>query len=247
MSRHDQLWENYENALFALLMDEVAVTQGKEAIRENARLSLDESAQVPNEVTRRCLEAISQQFRKQKIRAVGRGTWAIIKKIPVLVMLCTFMFVGAFAASPEFRSNTVKFVMNLYPNEIAFGFETGSRNTNHLQPGKMPLEIGWVPTGFELQSEHIDPIQAYYYYTSPDGSFADITLWLTSDISGSVDTENASVENIEINGMQMILVAKQDEYQLIWADETRGYFLVVWTYGLDRDSLIKLGEGISIY
>lgn len=246
MTRREQLLENYEDALFALLMDEVAVTQGREEILENARLAQDESARVPEEADRRCLAAIARQFRSKRVKAVGRGTWAVMKKVPVLVMLATFLFATAFAASPEFRSTTLKAVMDLYPNELSVGFATPGGDTSHLNPAQMPLEVGWIPDGFVLQDEHIDPMAEYKTYYDSNGNFIDITLWLTDNAGVSVDTEDAAVEDITINGMDMKMITKPNEHHLVWVDTERAYILTILSYGTSREDIIKVAEKLTI-
>lgn len=52
VTKREQLRESYEEALFALLMDEVAVAQGKEALEENERLKRNPDAAVPEQVTK---------------------------------------------------------------------------------------------------------------------------------------------------------------------------------------------------
>ena len=47
MTKREQLIEQYEDALFALLMDSVAEEEGKKAIELNERLKADPEAEVP--------------------------------------------------------------------------------------------------------------------------------------------------------------------------------------------------------
>ena len=49
MTKREQLIEQYEDALFALLMDSVAEEEGKKAIELNERLKADPEAEVPAE------------------------------------------------------------------------------------------------------------------------------------------------------------------------------------------------------
>ena len=49
MTRREKLQEQYEDALFALLMDDLAVEEGKKAYEENERLKADSSFEVPSE------------------------------------------------------------------------------------------------------------------------------------------------------------------------------------------------------
>ena len=54
MTNHERLTEQYEDALFALLMDSVAEEEGKQALELNERLKADPAAEVPESARRRC-------------------------------------------------------------------------------------------------------------------------------------------------------------------------------------------------
>ena len=56
MTRREELYERYHDALFALLMEEVSETQGKKALEENERLNQDTQAEVPPEISARCMD-----------------------------------------------------------------------------------------------------------------------------------------------------------------------------------------------
>ena len=53
MTQKEQLWENYEDAVFAILMDAVAEQEGEKGLQSMEELEHDPSAQVPEEVQRR--------------------------------------------------------------------------------------------------------------------------------------------------------------------------------------------------
>ena len=58
MTSHEYLVENYEDALFALLMDSVAEAEGAEALLLNEELKKAPSAEVPKAVCDRCEKTI---------------------------------------------------------------------------------------------------------------------------------------------------------------------------------------------
>lgn len=67
MKTREQLQDEYEDALFALLMYDVAELEGRRAEEENERLRNDPGAQVPEEVDQRCLQVIQKYFFKKKL------------------------------------------------------------------------------------------------------------------------------------------------------------------------------------
>ena len=87
MTRREELQEAYEDAMFALLMDYVAESEGKKALEENRALQEDPDAEVPQEVRRACLKEIRRAFRKKSARSVGRITMKVINKVAIVALV----------------------------------------------------------------------------------------------------------------------------------------------------------------
>ena len=65
MTRREMLVEQYEDALFALLMDEVAEAEGQKALEENQRLRESGELVIPDNLRQRCHSAIAKGFAGQ--------------------------------------------------------------------------------------------------------------------------------------------------------------------------------------
>lgn len=61
MTRREMLMEQYEDALFALIMDEVAEVEGQKALEENQRLKESGELVIPEEVSQRCQRVIARK------------------------------------------------------------------------------------------------------------------------------------------------------------------------------------------
>ena len=71
MTNHERLTEQYEDALFALLMDSVAEEEGKQALELNERLKADPAAEVPESARRRCEATIRREFNRKRAKKLG--------------------------------------------------------------------------------------------------------------------------------------------------------------------------------
>ena len=123
MTKREQLIEQYEDALFALLMDSVAEEEGKKAIELNERLKADPEAEVPAEVRRRCEKLIRQEFNRKKARNLGRMTWKMVQRISVAVMLLLVLLTTAMAASEQLRLSILNVVIRTCEQYTEFTFE----------------------------------------------------------------------------------------------------------------------------
>lgn len=72
MTHQDELRENYEDALFALLMNSWAEEEGKRLNEENERLKADPAFEVPESFDRRSLRAIRRYSLMRKLRSYAK-------------------------------------------------------------------------------------------------------------------------------------------------------------------------------
>lgn len=72
MKSREQLQEEYEDALFALMMDYVAEVEGKRLLAENEALKNNPAVQIPESLDQRCLQTIQRAFLRKKIFAAIR-------------------------------------------------------------------------------------------------------------------------------------------------------------------------------
>ena len=66
MSRTEQLYESYEDALFALLMDKVAKAEGARLLEENERLQNDPNAAVPEHIDKACMDTSAGRLNSKR-------------------------------------------------------------------------------------------------------------------------------------------------------------------------------------
>ena len=162
MTKREQLIEQYEDALFALLMDSVAEEEGKKAIELNERLKADPEAEVPAEVRRRCEKLIRQEFNRKKARNLGRMTWKMVQRISVAVMLLLVLLTTAMAASEQLRLSILNVVIRTCEQYTEFTFEkegnkdieqvpqSASTNQDANMTYYYDLGFEWIPEGYEV-------------------------------------------------------------------------------------------------
>ena len=81
MTRRERLIENYEDALFSLLMDEVAESEGKKAMEGNQRLRDNGEIEVPVSVRQRWRRVIAKRAVENDLRQFGHGVTRILTKV----------------------------------------------------------------------------------------------------------------------------------------------------------------------
>jgi len=64
MNEDERLYEQYEDAFFALLMNRVAEANGKELMQKNEELLADPNAAIPESLNKRCLQILEKNQRQ---------------------------------------------------------------------------------------------------------------------------------------------------------------------------------------
>ena len=62
MKSREELRNDYEEALFAMIMDEIMDLEGEALIAERERLALSEEFEISDELNERCISAINDAF-----------------------------------------------------------------------------------------------------------------------------------------------------------------------------------------
>lgn len=239
MTRREQLQERYEDALFALLMDEVASLQGKKALEENERLKNDPSAEVPEETTKRCMRAIRSHFTLQKARAAGRLTVKAFGKVATAAGIAAILFTGAFAASDSFRASTLNLVVEIFNESTDFRLGAST------PAGAYRISAGWLPEGYTLEGEGADNAGKWYLYQNAADTSFYIIYTVAEGTVLSVDTEYAETQNIQVQGQQAMLILKGETVQIVWTLPDNSAFIQLIGTGMKSDDLIRVANEIK--
>lgn len=117
-------------------------------------------------------------------------------------------------------------------------------NEGQVQTRTYPLdktnEITYVPEGY-IEDEHVDMDEMSLTIFRKD----DKILSISSASLGAnyiVDTEDAQVQNVYINGNKGILSSKDETTILFWNQDNRTFTI---TSTVDQDEIIKIANGIK--
>lgn len=240
MTRREQLQERYEDALFALLMDDVATAEGKRAAEENERLKSDPSAGISESAERRSLQTIRRQFTKQSLSSAGHFTAKAIKRVVMAAGIAAILFTGAFAASETVRLNTLNLMIEVFDTNTTFRFvdQSVEREGPHL-------EVGWLPEGYKLMNHEENDTFIGYQYQRAEGECIYIDYYLTPGMEANVDTENAKIEYVDIQKTKATLYQKENVIHLVWT--TKDNTALTWLMGesVSQDDLLRVANELK--
>lgn len=239
MTHSEKMRENYEDAVFYLLMDHVADAQGAHYQTLHQQLAQDPAFDVPPAVSRAGRRTIDRAFSKAHRAKARRTAGKVFRRCAILIAILTLLVTGALAASPELRAYTMNLIIERFDGHANISFFPSEQEEVTIK-----LETEWLPAGYLCT------------YRSDDGRTWEfendeahwIMLIITTDNAGfDLDTENASViKDVSINGHQGLYVERPADNSLLWGDPDVGKVFALCTDDLDEAEIRQMAEQISI-
>ncbi|MCI9644368.1 MAG: DUF4367 domain-containing protein [Oscillibacter sp.] len=245
MTQRERLVEQYEDALFALLMEDVMVREGERLEAWNRRLLEDPAAAVPESLDLRCRKAIGRCASARKRQAALRRTGKILRAAAVIAAIIGTLFTTAFAASEEFREAALELARTVTGHytqlDIRRTVETGGRTLGEYFKR---VDVGWLPEGFSYRGGEYDAwaefedgqggslrVEAY-----PENTYLDLRL------------ENPDrSEGLSINGNSGMLWEKDGETVLSLDDFADGFHFVVRSAGVPAAAATKVLANLRLH
>lgn len=219
MNENKRLYEQYEDALFVLLMNKVAEETGKELMQKNEELLSDPNAAVPEALSKRCLRTIEKAYRKSKWKAAAKKVTRALNRVALWILIPLFLFGGAFAASETVRVKTLNFLMTSL--NVGTEFRIGSETSSDSQQSIQSTIDDCIPSDYTLISKDSSSLCEKYIYENDSSSKLCITVYMLENYSGAVtiDTEDAEVWYNTFHEQRVMFVQKENTYQAAWTDE----------------------------
>ena len=250
MTRKERLREQYEDALFALIMEEAAEAEGQKALEENRRLRDSGDLAIPDGLRQRCHRAIAKGFAGQELRRVGRGVSRVVTKVALVALVGMLLFTTVFAASEDFRVKTLNLALEIFEDHTEITLTPDESIIASSVDSVVPqLTAGWVPDGFALVEEGENSAMAWKDFQNEEaGTQISITVFNLRTGRMSVDTEDAEMLPVQINGADAFIINDTEDeiIQIIWQEDAASEWLIyVVGMGVSEEMLMKTAESIT--
>ena len=273
MKNREQLWEDYEEARFALLMDALAEAEGEEALRLSKALNRDPEGALPPEVDRRCEAVIRGAFVQRRLHATGRTAVRWLTKVLVAAMLGAVMFAAAFALSEDVRVATLNAVIKVMDDRTQITFESADGDTGGTAAPPAEgtaaedgleyhynIALEWVPEGFELEGGIEGGSDLVSYLSPVDGLLAVSVIPYSENSVLNLNTEDCTEREITVQGHPATLYVTGEEMlqkayhengltniwsemMIYWIDENNRNIVIIDATNLTEEEMLRLAEG----
>jgi len=214
-----------------MLLDEAA-TQAEEQL-------LDELEEPTEEIvlSERHKKQMQKLFREERKQHLRKAWVQHSKKIACFIGILFVVSAISISSVDAWRKTFMNFFYDPdKPNmEIAF-------NENEWHYSNKNFSINYVPLGFEKTEEASTSATEYVRFSKDDDYFSVKINFLNGHTS--IDTENATLENLTVNGYEAIISIKPEIKILLW--HTDEYvFRVSGT--LEKEKLLRIAESIHCW
>lgn len=235
MTRREYLTEQYEDALFALLMEPVAISEGIKAEEENERLRNDAAAAVPASLRNKCIKTIKKHYAKREMRKNGRTASKLIARVAIVAMILVLLMTTAFALSPALRAKAMNWIVESLKDHTEISVRQDNGGLKHL------LEVqNIIPDGFDLIEEKQE---SAYWYCMFENTAMDSRIILTvfNSSAGSIafDTEDSEAAHEVLFGRDALVVEKDNVIQIA-LQYNEGEILGIKGENISKDELISV-------
>lgn len=244
-NRTELLREQYEDALFTLLMDEYAEETGEKLLDE---FNHSESAEMPADLDNECRKTIRQHFARQKNKTRIRKTLRFIGKSVATIVVVFGLASTLFFSVDAIRVPVLNFLLEHQKGYLLVSkFPESSSITANSQdnsPQDPTSYICLIPQGYELHKYTLKPNGTIFvYYTNEAGDV--VSLQTVSDEGIFMnDTEDAVIESVTISGYEGTLIQKEG-FDLVWHVPEAGLIYKLYASNLTRDEVLQIALAIA--
>lgn len=222
--------KRFEELLGKAFEEEQKNTDSREPSLEELRVAVPFTDKQLEDVKRMC----KKEKRTPWVRYVGRAA-------AILLCVCLTAF-GAMMTNSDIRAAVGEGIAQFVDEYINIDFSESSKKEN-IDITK--TEIGYIPEGFELESDLSDSEKLSLVYCDADDSYLFIDVVAGGEIFISYEIDEHNVTYININGYDGYITYDELTRQgsVCWGNSN---FTVVISGFTSREELIKTAENISI-
>lgn len=244
MTKQEMLYEQYNDALFRLLMHSVAQHQGQQYQEENQALKAQEGG--PSETAkRRCLRTISRQVRRGHARAAARTASRVLSKAAVVMLLVISCLTAAFAVSPVFRSDALRWAVATFGDHAEYRFNQTEGGVQY-----QGIEVGWLPEGYELVESRATNRTILRRYTKSGADMKqriDIRIMDFSDEGVfKIDTEADEVYQVLVQNTLATVIERDNSVQLIWMYPESNRIIMLCGDNISTETALRIAQSIVL-
>ena len=244
-SNQAKLREEYEDALFKMILHDAAEHEGK-ALLEGQQAIVDTPDSMPSELAlKRFSKQLDTELRKQRKVARKQVALAAVRAMAICLVAVLTVFLTAMTTVSAFRTRVMNIWMDIRPEYTAFQLRSG----DSTEGGSMIVNWSnayvptYIPEGYEVSSFSFN--EGLKRIVLENANTQTFILYTELDEASNlvVDTKNADrFEEISLKGQTGTLVVKNNLVTIVWEQGGRLFMIQAQA---DEGTAVKMAEGVK--
>ena len=220
MTKQEMLYEQYNDALFRLLMHSVAQHQGQQYQEENQALKAQEGG-------------------------AARTASRVLSKAAVVMLLVISCLTAAFAVSPVFRSDALRWAVATFGDHAEYRFNQTEGGVQY-----QGIEVGWLPEGYELvESRTANRMTSQLYIELSDGLEQSVKIQVMNFSNAGifkVDTEADQVYQVSVQNTLATVIQREGSIQLTWMYPESNCIVMLYGDNISTETALRIAQSIVL-
>lgn len=243
--KKQKLLEQYDDAAFALLMDEYAEEEGARLMAEfEAAQAAGQVPEMPQELDEQCRRMIRRDRAKKRGIRAARSFRKVAVKAAVAVLVFIGLMTTVVMSVDAFRIPVFNFIIEHFHeySSITFTDSTQPQTQTH-NPAELFESI--IPQDYTLVSQTITENLALIAYENND--LDTIQLCITpAEGEVRLDTEDAIYSEVILYNYKAILL-EENGYQVFWHDEKADVLYTVIATALTKEAILEICHTLDMH
>lgn len=250
MTKEEMLYDQYDNALFELLMHSVSQHQGQKYAIENEALKEQSDVGPSDSLIRHCLRIISHRLKQKSAHTAAQTISRVAGRVAIFILLIISCLTVALAVSPALRSNALHWAVKTFGDHAEFRLESQHGEGDYYQD----ITVGWLPDGYELDQEissnpGINSPNIWKRFSIPKSMNAHIleVHMRTFSEQGAIsaDMDNGHVFQTTIHGCPAVVIEWEGSISVTWIYPDSNCIIDIYSEGESAATVLRVAESIE--
>ena len=182
-------------------------------------------------------EVMKKIFKKERNKLLYKKILKYSKSVAIFFLVLVIASGITIFSVEAWRIKLMNFIIDTKQTHSDINFSEDNNGDTYTSD---EISLGYIPEGFKLEKSDVRKTRVYLMFKGEDRYFA----FSMNDINGSmgIDTENASVKKIMINGQEAIYSSNDNVNILVWHDENFSYKL---SGKIEEKEIVRIAEKIK--
>jgi len=218
------------------LMIESVISEAEDKIVEDILRDIDinEDVVFSDEHKKRMQKIFDIEQRKLRFNKL----YYYSKRIAVVLLILIVVFGISLVSVEAWRVKVLNFIIEISDDSTGLAV-VGNENENKSELSEYEFLLEYIPKGLELEYQAIDSEFITIQYASDEYYF---NFSVSSANKMRIDTENAAIHQLTINGRKAFYSTNDNVNILVWYDDN---FIYDVTGTISKEDIIKIAENLN--